>query len=263
MALIGWGAISRRVVALLSERMRRDIVIVAVAVRDIEAPRDGLPEGALLITRPEELGNIDCDIVIEAAGRCSIESWGTVALTEGCDFVISSTSAFRDDALRDRLTALAEERDCQIIVPPGAIGGIDALAAAAVLPLDSVEHLIVKPPAAWRGTPAEASIDLDAIDKVTTFFSGSARQAADLFPQNANVAAISAMAGVGFERTRVTMVADPYATRNGHRIVASGAFGKLDVTIENEPLATNPKSSELTALSLIRLLENRVSPLVR
>lgn len=260
--LIGWGAIARRVAMLLRERGRSEISIVAVAVRDATISRAGLPDGAKLISQPKELEGIECDLVVEAASRGSVEPWGTAALVKGCDLVVSSASAFCDDALRERLSAAAARTGCQIIVPPGAVGGIDALAAAATLALDTVEHHIVKPPAAWRGTPAEASIDLDAIADATPFFSGSAREAAGMFPQNANVAAISAMAGVGFERTRVTMVADPNATRNGHRIVASGAFGKLDVTIENGPLATNPKSSELTALSLVRLLENQVCSLV-
>ncbi|WP_048647002.1 aspartate dehydrogenase [Nitratireductor soli] len=261
-ALIGWGAIATRVAALLHERGRREISIVAVAVRDTGAPRAGLPQGAKLIARTRELREIVCDIVVEAAGRDSVEPWGTAALAKGCDFVISSVGTLCDDALRDRLTALAGQTGGQIIVPPGAVGGIDALAAAAILPLDDVEHIIVKPLAAWRGTPAEASVDLDALDQAAVFFSGSARQAADRFPQNANVAAISAMAGIGLDRTRVTMIADPLATRNGHRIVAWGAFGRLDVAIENEPLATNPKSSELAALSLVHLLERRVDPLV-
>lgn len=261
--LIGWGAIARHVAELLGGRGRHDIPIVAVAVRDTSIPRAGLPEGTTLIAHPGELDDIDCDIVVEAAGRDSVEPWASAALAKGCDFVISSASAFCDTGLKFRLTELAGKMNRQIIVPPGAVGGIDALAAAAVLALDDVEHIIVKPANTWRGTPAETSIDLDTIVHATTFFTGSAHQAAGLFPQNANVAAISAMAGIGFERTRVTMIADPYATRNGHRIVASGAFGKLDVTIENAPLAGNPKSSELTALSLVRLLENRIDPLVR
>ncbi|WP_336071090.1 aspartate dehydrogenase [Nitratireductor rhodophyticola] len=260
--LIGWGAIARRVATLLQQRDRRDISIVAVAVRDTSAPRDGLPSGAPLIASPSDLENIECDLVLEAAGRDSVEPWCTAALTCGCDFVVSSTSAFCDEALLQRLKTLAEKRGCQMIVPPGAIGGIDVLSAASVLQLERVEHVIIKPPAAWFDTPAEAVIDFDAVRKPTVIFSGSAQKAARAFPQNANVAAISALAGIGLEHTQVTLIADPGVSRNGHRIVASGLFGRLEMSIENEPLATNPKSSELTALSLIRVLENRLEPLV-
>lgn len=261
-ALVGWGAIGQRLATLLRERERHDIVIVAVAVRDTESDRKDIPRSASVIASPDQLEGIECDLVVEAAGRDSVEPWAEFALSRGLDFVISSTSALCADAVRDRLIGLARENRCQIIVTPGAVGGIDALAAAAVLHLDDVEHLIIKPPAAWIGTPAEAQIDLGNIDQATKFFSGSARQAADAFPKNANVAAISALAGVGLDETRVTMVVDPEASFNGHRIIASGQFGTLEVKIQNKPLATNPKSSELTALSLVRLIENRIAPLV-
>ncbi|MFC6491014.1 aspartate dehydrogenase domain-containing protein, partial [Nitratireductor sp. GCM10026969] len=144
----------------------------------------------------------------------------------------------------------------------GALGGVDALSAAALLPLDSVEHTIVKPPEAWRGTQAESLVDLARVEDAVTFFQGSARQAADRFPQNANVAVISALAGIGLDRTRVLLVADPTAQRNSHELRAAGAFGTLHVRLENEPLATNPKSSEMTALNLARHLEARIAPLV-
>ncbi len=262
-AIVGWGAIARRVAALLAERGRGEIAFVAVAVRDTAAPRPDLPASARLIAEPGELTGLDIDLVVEAAGRPSVEPWGQAALSAGRDFVVSSTSAFCDDALLARLVASAERTGAQIVVPPGAMGGIDALAAAATLDLETVEHTIVKPPAAWRGTAAETLTDLDDLDGATIFFSGTAREAADRFPQNANVAVISALAGIGLDRTRVALCADPSVSRNGHRIAAEGAFGRLDVSIENEPLATNPKSSEMTALSLVRLLENRVRALVR
>jgi aspartate dehydrogenase len=88
-------------------------------------------------------------------------------------------------------------------------------------------------------------------------FSGSAREAASQFPQNANATVVTSLAGLGLDRTRVELVADPAATRNAHRIVASGAFGRMEILLENLPLATNPKSSELTALSLVHLIERQ------
>jgi aspartate dehydrogenase len=71
------------------------------------------------------------------------------------------------------------------------------------------------------------------------------------------------LAGIGLDRTRVELVADPAASRNTHRLNASGAFGRLEMLFENEPLKTNPKSSEMTALNLVRLIENEVAPLAR
>ncbi|CAH1677582.1 L-aspartate dehydrogenase [Hyphomicrobiales bacterium] len=262
LALIGWGAINRRVAELLSERNENDITIVAVAVRNPAAAGD-VPAGAKLITNPGELAGLDLDLIVEAAGREAVGIWGEAALRHAPAFAVASTSAFCDDALLARLIAAAETSGSQILLPPGALAGIDGIAAASLLPLDEVVHRIVKPPQAWRGTTAESLIALDTLTEATAFFAGTAREAASRFPQNANVAVISALAGIGLDRTRVELVADPAAGGNGHQLSARGAFGKLDIAIENRPLASNPKSSEMTALGLVRLIENRVRPLVR
>ncbi|CAM5354975.1 L-aspartate dehydrogenase [Mycolicibacterium aubagnense] len=263
LCFVGWGAIARRVGELLAERHPQGIKIVTVAVRDHHRRRDDLPAGVQLISEPAELAGLDLDMVIEAAGRDAVAVWGEAALRGAASFIVSSTSAFCDDALLERLVSVAKETGSRIVVPSGALGDLGALAAASVLPLQEVVHSIVKPPRAWRGTPAETMLDLDTLAVASPFFDGSAREAAARFPQNANVAVISALSGIGLDKTRVVLVADPAARRNTHRVEAQGAFGRLDLTLENEPLATNPKSSEMTALSLVRLIENAVAPLVR
>jgi len=98
---------------------------------------------------------------------------------------------------------------------------------------------------------------VDSLISAQIFFRGSAREAAGNFPANANVAAISALAGIGFDRTNVELIADPNIGENCHRLTARGDFGTLQIRVENSPLAKNPKSSELAALSLVRLIENR------
>lgn len=128
--------------------------------------------------------------------------------------------------------------------------------------LDTVEHRITKPPGAWTGTGAEVLCNLAELNDKTDFFIGSARDAAADFPQNANVALIAALAGIGADRTRVTLTADPGASGNTHVITASGAFGRMTLQFENAPLPDNPKSSAMTALSLVRLIENRGAAVV-
>jgi aspartate dehydrogenase len=256
LALVGWGAIGRRVVQLLADRAAA-VDLVAVAARS--QPGD-LPPGTQWLQVPDALAGAVPDLVVEAAGRAAVEPWGQAALCCARAFVPSSTSAFCDETVLDRLLATARRHGSQVIIPPGALAGVDALAAASALPLDEVVHRIVKPPAAWRGTPAEAAVDLDHLTEATVFFSGTAREAADAYPANANVAVITALAGIGLDRTRVEMVADPAAAGNGHQLQARGAFGWLDITIVNRPLATNPKSSEMAALSLVRLIESQVRP---
>lgn len=259
--LVGWGAIGTRLAQLLRQS-GAPVRIAAVAVRDAQTPRDGLPEGVALIDSPEALAATGASLVVEAAGRGSVGIWGRAAFAAGMDYAVSSTSAFVDEALLAELLSLARAKGSQLLIPPGALGGIDALAAAGRLPIASVEHRIVKPAQAWKGTPAADLVDLDSLSGPTVFFSASAREAADAFPQNANVAVITALAGIGLDRTRISLVADPDAMLNRHEIRAEGDFGKMDLTFENRPLATNPKSSEMTALNLARLIENRVNPLV-
>ncbi|MFT4097266.1 MAG: aspartate dehydrogenase [Rhodoblastus sp.] len=259
-ALIGWGAIARRFAELIKARNGDRIAIVALCMRRLATPDDA-PASARIVTAPEALAALGADLVIEAAGRDAVAQWGEAALTGARAFAVASTSAFCDDALLDRLLAIAETNGSQIVIPAGALAGVDGLAAASVLGLDAVTHSIVKPPAAWRGTEAEKLCDLERLADATVFFEGAAREAARRFPQNANVAVISALAGPGLDRTQVRLVADPRATRNGHSLHARGDFGVMDMTIENRPLATNPKSSEMTALNLVRMVENRFRPL--
>lgn len=261
LVLVGWGAIATRVAALLADRGAA-VRIVAVAVRDAEIPREGMPDGARLIADPAALAGIDADLLVEAAGRASVAPWARAGLARGWDVALSSTSALTDADLLADLIARARGDGVQLLIPPGALGGIDALSAAARLPMESVRHEIVKPALGWQGTEAERLCDLATLTQPFTFFEGTARDAADKFPQNANVAVISALAGLGLDRTIVALTADPGATLNRHVLRARGDFGVMTITLENRPLATNPKSSEMTALSLCRLIENRIAPLV-
>ncbi|MCC5987566.1 MAG: aspartate dehydrogenase [Pararhodobacter sp.] len=260
LVLIGLGAIGQAVARLLSERSAA-ARIVAVGLRR-PGPRPGLPAGAQVITDPAELAASRADLVVEAAGRESVAPWARAALAAGTDFAVSSTSAFTDAALLDELTALARQTGARLLVPAGALGGVGALASAARMGLERVEHRIVKPPRAWAGTEAEALCDLAALTVPAAFFTGTASEAALRFPQNANVALITALAGLGPERTMISLIADPGAVVNRHVITASGAFGALKLEIASSPLPENPKSSSMTALSLVRLIENRDSELV-
>ncbi len=259
---IGWGAINRRVAGLLGERQGSNIALVAVCLRDVADAVD-LPRHAQVVTDPTLLAQLDLDIVVEAAGRAAVVEWAEAALTHAGALAVASTSAFCDTGLLERLIEIAEANGSQLLVPSGALAGVDAIAAASALPMDEVVHRIVKPPHAWNGTPAADLVDLSALTQANTFFRGTARDAASRFPQNANVAVISALSGIGLDRTLVELVADPAAQGNRHELAVRGEFGKLDISIENRPLAGNPKSSDMAALSLVRLVENRMLAFVR
>jgi len=260
--LIGWGAIGQRVAQLLAEKGPATAKIIAVAVSDSNRARPAFPEGAKALDNPADLSPNSADLVIEVASREAVSTWAAAALTAAPKFVVASTSAFVDDAFGAQLTDLAAKADSQVIVPSGALAGIDALVSAGILDLSQVSHRVIKPSKAWKGTEAEDLCDLDALSAPFEFCRGSARNIAQRFPKNANVAIISAMAGLGLDNTEVRLVADPNACRNVHHIIAEGAFGCMETRVENKALASNPKSSELTALSVFNVILRESSRIV-
>ncbi len=255
-ALVGWGAIGQYAGRLLADTA---VELVAVGVRDARLERDGIPSSAAVIDDPTRLAEHLPDVVAEAAGRESVGPWGRAGLQAGADVIISSVSAFADQALLDELTDLAAARNAQLHIQPGALAGVDALASARLIGIDVVEHRIVKPPRAWSQTRAEKLCELAALSEPTVFFTGNARETANAFPKNANVAMTTALAGIGPQRTTISLVADPTTTTNRHEISAYGAFGNLDVSIANNPLPGNPKTSAMAALNLARAIQNRVN----
>lgn len=257
-ALIGWGAIGTATAGYLADA---PVDIVAVGVRDAARERVELPAGAIVVTDPAQLRGLDLDVVAEAAGRASVGPWGRAALRAGVDFIVSSVSAFADTALLDELRSLAVEHGGTVQIQSGALAGVDALAAARHMGIDAVEHRMVKPPRAWAGTPAKDLCDLDGLREPRTFFTATAAETASAFPKNANVAMTTALAGIGPDQTMIQLVADPGATTNRHEISAQGAFGSLNVVIDNNALPTNPKSSAMAALALVRAIENRATPI--
>lgn len=256
-ALIGWGAINQAVAGLLDE----SIEVVAVARRKWPSDTSGVPKTAALITSPQELAAAAPDIVAEAAGRDSVTEWGFAALEAEADFVVSSVSALADPDVLESLQRRAEAANRQVRIQPGALAGVEALAAARLLGVSRVEHRIIKPPRAWSGTVAEDLCDLASLTEATEFFRASAAATATAFPKNANVAMTTALAGIGAESTQVILIADPSATTNRHELTADGLFGQMNVTIANNPLPANPKTSALAALSLARAINGTVAPL--
>jgi aspartate dehydrogenase len=258
---VGWGAIARACCELLRAR-QSSVALVGVGLRAGRIADDPFIKGVARLTDPSQLAAVMPDVVIEAASRSAVGAWGPVALELGMDFVPCSTGALCDAELFEALLASGRRGGGQVLLPAGALAGLDGLAAASRLELERVTHIITKPPAAWHGTEAMSLVDLATLTAPAVFFEGTARDAARRFPANANAAATVALATLGLDRTHVQLVADPAARTNSHQLRAYGEFGRLTLTVENAALADNPKSSRLTALSLVRLLENQSSILV-
>lgn len=259
-ALIGFGAIAREVCAALAGDAQITVSRVLVRPQRCTQVQQMLPDGATAISRLDDLED-ETDFVLECAGHEAVHTFGPEVLARGIDFgVISAGVLARPDVL-ETLQGASRAGSARIVVLPGAIGGIDALAAAGKS-LERVTYTSRKPPLSWRGSPAEDAHDLGRIAEATAIFQGTARAAALRFPKNANVVATVALAGIGFDQTSVTLMADPAASGNTHRITASGPLFDLDYSTQGAALADNPKTSALTARSAIRALRHRGMGLV-
>ena len=257
-ALVGNGAIARLVSDFCAGRSDRLSIVGALGL-----PADTVSVGAHPVVQSvDALLALKPDLVVECAGHSAVSAICGPVLGAGIDLIIVSTGSLADPALWNALSAAAARGTAKVKLVAGALPGVDALASAKLAGLSSVTLTSSKPPRAWKGTPAEATHDLDAITARTVIFSGNARDAALTFPKNANVAATAALAGVGFEQTRVMLVADPAVTQNVHRLEAAGAFGAMMLEIHANPSPDNPKTSHMAALSIMRVLENEASAIV-
>jgi aspartate dehydrogenase len=254
-ALIGCGAIGQEILAQIAADGELDRVTAVLErphnlahVRGIAASRYAAVDTieALLATRPE--------IVLECAGHAAVASYGAAVLRQGIDLVIAATGCLADRRLAGELVA-ATQGGGRLLIPSGAVAGIDGLLAARA-GLTTVTYQSSKPPIAWRGTPAEKLIDLADVTHPTNFFEGSAREAALAYPQNANVGVTIALAGIGLDRTRVKLVADPSLKDPLGIIDAEGTLGKFRFEILAYAAPDNPKTSRLTAYSLLLALRS-------
>lgn len=259
-AMVGYGAIGSHLMGMFAGDARLRIDQVIVGENRLQAARAALGDSVALATRLEDLPRRP-DVLIECAGHSALTQHVIPALAGGIDSIVLSIGALASEGLAERLAEAAQAGSSRLTLVSGAIGAIDALAAAQLGGLDAVVYVGSKPPSGWRGSPGESVVDLDSLTEAATLFEGSARDAARLYPKNANVAAALALAGLGLDATRVRLVADPALTHNVHSYTAQGRFGRMSFTIEGMALPNNPKTSALTAYSLARALIDRVEPM--
>ena len=259
-ALLGAGTIARLVLEFSARGALPGVELVALAGRS-RASRGvalgsefGVPfvvgRDALLERRPQA--------VLEAASHEAVREHLVALLEAGIGVIVMSAGALADDALRQAAERAAARTNALLYVPSGGIGGLDALKAACTAGVDEVSIEVAKPPAAWKGIRyVEAlGVDLDGLQKPLTLFEGPAREGVPHFPQNVNIAAVLAMAGIGMDRTRLAVVADPRLTRNTHTIRVAGRTGRFTIVLENVPTPDNPKTSWLACHSALAALRS-------
>ena len=249
-AMIGYGAIGQAIGASLTalgEAARLRAVLV----------REGRSAGPFnAVHDAEGLAQSGAQIVMECAGHNAVRDYGPALLSAGLDLILTSTGACADPAVLDSLRQAEAQAETKgggrLLMAPGAVGGLDGLLAARLGGLDDVTYISAKPPHAWRGTAAEERIDLAAPDEEQTIFEGSARQAAQLFPKNANVAISVALCGLGPDKTSVRLVSSRAVTDPLGVIEANGACGRFKFESYAYAAPDNPKTSLLTAYSLLQ-----------
>lgn len=260
--VIGYGAIGRVLVAELAKAHDGPAIPLLVKPEYLDEISSEAPDNVQLCAGLDAFIACAPKTVIEAAGAKAVSDLAQSILGAGADLVVASASALTDGDLYQRIETAADANRRQVIVPSGALGSLDVLGAMAAAGLDSVAYRGVKPPAAWRGSPAEELCDLEGMTRETAFFEGSARDAARRFPKNANVAALVGLAGIGLDETRVELVADPAASVNRHELRARGATGEMRFEVSGVASRANARTSATTAYSLLEAARSRYGPII-
>src|SRR5258706_5087460 len=251
----GLGPIGMRVVEAL-DRGIDGWVLAAVSVQNPDKHRSRLAKltrapAVLPIAALSEVA----DIVIECAPSKLLRSIVAPFVASGKTAVVLSAGALLDN---EDLIELAKQNGGQIVVPTGALIGLDAVTAAAVGNIQSVRMVTRKPVLGLAGAPyiVENNIDIERITEPLKIFDGTAREAAKGFPANLNVAVALSLAGIGPDRTRLEIWADPALTRNVHRVDVESDSARFSMSIENIP-SEHPKTGLITALSVIAYLRKQ------
>jgi len=249
LGIIGCGAIGTDV-AIAADKMGE---INRIYLHDINEKKENI---LLKKIKKSKVGKITeflnkVDLVFEYASQKAVEQYSELILEAGKDMIIMSIGCFHDEIFKNKLEKIAKKNKCKIFIPSGAVCGIDGILSASIDTIDEVTLVTTKPP---------ASLDKN-FNRRTVLFKGNACEAVKKFPENINVAASLSLAGVGFLNTKVEIVADPVATRNSHKILAHGKFGRLRAEVENMPNPNNPKSSYMASLSAVATLKKIINPI--
>ena len=235
------------------------LTLAAIAVRDAEKARRALPQIDSIAIKPAAALADDCDVVVECLPPALFREVAISAIDKGRIFMPLSVAQLLDNW---DLVERAKQKGARILPPTGALLGLDAVRAAAEGTVHSIKMITRKPPGGLEGAPylRERNITLVGLDKPLKLFEGTAREGARGFPTNVNVAAALSLAGIGPDRTRLEIWADPALTRNTHRIEVEADTARFTMSIEGVP-SENPRTGRLVPLSTVAALRGLVSEL--
>ena len=256
----GFGAVGRQVAGHLDDGIP-GLALAAVSARDIARAERAMAAFAAPVP-VVGLGALAeaADVIVECAPAAHLLDVAEPALRAGRTLVVISVGALLS---APHLGDLAQDNGGRIIVPSGALIGLDAVTAAAEGTITSVLLVTRKPPRGLEGASyiAEQGIDLAGLTAPLNVFNGTAREAAAGCPANLNVAAALGLAGLGPDGTRVEIWADPGVTRNTHEIVVTSDSADFSMKIENIPSDGNPRTGKITALSVVAALRKLAAPI--
>lgn len=259
-AIAGFGAIGEVVARRLDQGMP-GLALAAVASRNVERVRAATagyrsPPPVESLARLAEVA----DIVIECLPAAAFMDVAEPTLRAGRTLMVASVGQL---LAQPQLKDLAARHGGRIVVPTGALIGLDAVIAAAEGEIRSVTMVTRKPPKGLAGAPhlVANKIDVEGLTEPKLVFKGSAREAVKGFPANVNVAAALSLAGIGPDRTTIEVWADPGLDRNKHTITVESDSARFSMTIENVPSEANPRTGKITALSVVAALRKLASPL--
>ena len=260
-AVAGLGAIGLAVARPLDQGIE-GLRLTAVSARDVakaEAKLAGFRDPPPVVPLADLAAR--AEVVVECVPAAEVPALAESVLSAGRTLVPLSVGALLP---RMDLVDLARRHGGRIIVPSGAIGGLDAVRAAAEGAVESVTLTTRKPPGGLAGAPhlVEQGISLEGLTEPLMVFEGTAREGAKGFPANVNVAAALSLAGIGPDRTRLQIWADPTIARNSQSYTLEADAVRVTMTIENVPSEENPRTGKVTALSVIATLKRLVAPLV-
>jgi aspartate dehydrogenase len=194
------------------------------------------------------------DLVIEAVNAPDTHQLVRSAILAKKDVLVMSVGKFIEG---ESIFKLAQKQGVRVLIPSGAIAGIDAIKAASLQRIDHVTLTTRKPIYGFADNAyvQERRINLSQIKKETVLFDGNVREAVKCFPQNINVAATIALASKAKDKMRIRIATSPEFKVNSHEIEVRGEFGRLVTKTENVVCPDNPKTSYLAVLSAVRTLK--------
>jgi len=217
------------------------------------------------INKAEVVENVEeelyhCDLVIECATQEAAREVIPKVVARGVDILVMSVGALVDDDFREAITEKAKQCEAKVYIPSGAICGTDGLRASTVGEVQQVELITTLPPVSFKDVSyvQDKGVNLDSITEKTILYTGTAREAVQLFPRNVNVAAIVSILGIGFDKTMVTIAVDPSIKINSHVLKITGEFGEIVTHTSNVPSPINPKTSNLSVFSAISAMQRIV-----